>query len=287
MLKCLGRLLPAVKTLLGCALFAIGFNGFLLPNSLNAGGISGLSMAIVQLTGLGSIGTLTVLLNIPLFVLAGLRIGRRFILLSLLGTVFSSTFIDLFSKLSVTQTEPLLGCIYGGLLCGLGLGIVFASGGSTGGSDIVVRLVKRRQPGLPIGTIAICFDMLVAVLNGMVSGDISRTLYSGIAIFISGQVVDAVVYRFDYSRVAWIISKNHEVIVSAIARELGRGATLLNGEGSYSGTSLRIVLTAVKRQQLADLKRLVADLDPQAFVIVQEAHQVLGDGFLRNFADSL
>ena len=281
------NLISILQILVGSMLFALGFDLFLAPNAINVGGLSGLSQALVVLTKFGSVGLLTAMLNIPLFLIGGLRIGKKFFALSLLGAAGVSVFIDLFAKLPVIPTEPLVGCLYGGVCCGLGLGIVFTTGGSTGGSDIVVRLIKKSRPELQVGTVAIAFDALVAILNGIVTKDTSKIFYTGIAIFISGQIVDAVVYRFDYSRVALIISAHHEAIVAAIAKELDRGATLLKGEGSYTGNPMKVILTAVKRQQLAELKRLVAQIDPDAFVIVQEAHQVLGDGFSRYSGDSL
>ncbi len=287
----MGALRRPVKTLgkilIGCILFSLGFNLFLEPNGLNAGGISGLSMVIVRLLGVGTIGSLTAIMNLPLFALGGMKIGRKFLLSSLLGMFFSAVFIDAFSALPRPETEPLVGALYGGVSCGLGLGLVFSTGGSTGGSDIIVRLLKLKWPNASIGVINICFDLVVSVLTGLSFGDISRTLYSAVAIFVAGQVVDAVVYRFDFSRVALIITGEYEAVVSRIAAELGRGATFLHGEGSYSHRDTKVILTAVKRQQLAELKRLVVEIDPNAFIIVQEAHQVLGDGFLRYSRDSL
>ncbi len=265
----------------GCLLFSLGLNLFLLPNNINAGGLSGLAMALVHLTGVGSVGTVTMLMNLPLFVLAGRKLGISFVRLSLLGTVFSAVIIDLVGFLPHPGTEPLVGCLYGGLLCGLGLGMVFASGGSTGGSDIIVRLLKQRYTGVPLGHIVVGFDLLVAVVTGVVFWDMGRTLYSVIAIVLVGRVIDAVVYRFDYSRVVLIVSRCHDVLARRIASELGRGATFLYARGSYLGEDMKVVLTAIRRQQLAELKRLVTDTDPSAFIIVQEAHQVLGDGFSR------
>lgn len=275
------------KVALGAMLFGVGFNLFLVPNGLNAGGISGLAMALVQLTGFGSVGVITAVVNLPLFALAGSKIGKNFLVASLVGMVFSSVSIDAFSTLPRPDTEPLVGALYGGTLCGFGLGIVFSAGASTGGSDIIVRLIKRRKPNLAIGAISSCFDLAVAVLTGIVFRDVNRTLYSGVAIFITGRVIDAVVYRFDYSRVALIISREYETIAGAITGQLARGVTFLHGEGCYSHRNTKVILTAVKRQQLAELKALVSDIDPDAFVIVQEAHQVLGDGFSRYSKDSL
>lgn len=276
-----------IKTVCGCAVFALGFDLFLLPNQLNAGGISGLAMIIVYLTDIGTIGSVTAVVNLPLFVLAGVKIGRKFFLGSLLGMLLSSTFIDLFATLPHPAVEPLMGALYGGAFCGLGLGIVLSTGGSTGGSDIIVRLVKRKWRDIPLGIISSCFDFCVVALTGLVFGDAAQALYSGVAIFVAGRVIDAVVYSFDYSRVALVISKNYEGIASAIAEHLARGVTFLEGQGYYTRTGTKVILTAVKRQQLAELKSLVVGIDPDAFIIVQEAHQVLGDGFIRYSKDSL
>lgn len=269
------------ENILGSTLFALGFALFLAPNSINTGGISGLAMVLVEVLGIGSVGSLSILVNLPLFVLGGLKIGRRFFAGSLLGMLLSSVLIDAFSGLSFTTPEPLLGVLYGGVICGLGLGVVFVSGTSTGGSDILVRLLKLRYRNVPIGQISMIFDGLVVILTGIAFQDVSKALYSGVTVFLCGKMVDAVVYKFDYSKVALIISPAYEAIAEEIGKKLDRGATFLHAEGSYSGNSTKVVLVAVKKQQLAELTELVSELDPDAFIIVQEAHQVLGDGFKR------
>ena len=281
------NVLNGLKITVGCALFGLGFNLFLLPNDLNAGGITGLSMMLVHLLGVGTVGMFTALMNLPLFALAGVKIGKRFFIGSLIGMVLVAVFIDLFAVLPMLQTEPLVGCLYGGVICGFGLGLVFSTGASTGGSDIIVRLAKRKWRDVPIGTINIMFDLCVAVLTGIVFGDITRTLYSGVAIFVSGQVVDAVVYRFDYSKTALITSNKSEELAALIYQKLDRGATFLHGEGSFTHKQTKVILTAVKRRQVSELKQLVSEADPEAFIILQEAHQVLGDGFSHYTKDSL
>ncbi len=275
------------KLIAGGVLFALGFNLFLVPNGLNAGGLSGLAMVLVHLLDFGSVGAVTAVVNLPLFLFGGKKIGKRFFIGSLIGMAALSAAIDLLASLPVPKTEPLIAALYGGALCGIGIGIVFAAGASTGGSDIVVRLLKMRYQHVPIGMISMCFDLTVAVLTGLVFQDISRTLYSGVAIFITGKVIDAVVYRFDYSKVAIIVSRQYDAIACAVGQKLDRGATFLHGQGVYSGNETKVVLTAVKRQQIAELKALVVEIDPDAFIIVQEAHQVLGDGFARYSKDSL
>ena len=274
-------------TALGSAAFALGFAIFLEPNDINTGGISGLAQALAHILGLRNVGTLTMLLNLPLFLLGGFRVGKRFFVGSLLGTLVSGTLIDVFSLISIGPQDTLVSGIYGGLFCGLGIGIVFAAGTSTGGSDIAVRLLKQRYRNVPIGIISTAFDIGVVILTGIVFRDISRALISGVVVFITGRVMDVVIYRFDYSKVAFIISDRAEQIAKDICDKLDRGATFLHGQGYYSGQEKKVVLTVVKKRQLADLKELVMELDKDAFVIVQEAHQVLGDGFSHYSKDAL
>ena len=276
-----------VCTVIGSTLFALGFALFLVPNNINTGGVSGLAMILRKLLGFGSVGALTMAINIPLFLLGGAKIGKQFFWGSLIGMVVSSVMIDVFGYIPVSPSETMIGALYGGVLCGAGLGMVFVAGASTGGSDIMVRLLKKKYRNVPIGRISIMFDATVVLLTGLVFQDISKALYSGIVVFVCGQVIDAVVYRFDYSRVALIISKEHEAIVKAIDRKLERGATYLHGAGSYTKQDMEVVLTVVRKGQLAELKELVMDVDPNAFVIVQEAHQVLGDGFSDYSPDAL
>ena len=275
------------KIIIGDILFALGFNLFLQPNGLNAGGLSGLAMVLVHFLGFGTVGIITAVVNLPLFIIGGKKIGKNFFFGSLLGMVFLSLAIDLLAWLPVPEVEPLIAALYGGVICGAGLGVVFTSGASTGGSDIVVRLLKLRYRHIPIGMINICFDLCVATLTGLAFQDLSSALYSGVAIFITGNVVDSVVYRFDYSKVALIISPKYEEVAKMITNQLERGATYLHGQGVYRGTDTKVVLTAVKKQQLPELKRLVSEIDPNAFVIVQEAHQVLGDGFSKYSKEEL
>ena len=274
-------------TIFGSTVFALGFALFLAPNDMNAGGISGLAMVFVELTGLGSVGLLSILINLPLFLLGGLKIGRRFFAGSLLGMMLSSVLIDAFAVIPMPAVEPLIGVLYGSVLCGFGLGVVFVCGTSTGGSDILVRLLKLRYRNVPIGQISLCFDAVVVALTGLVFHDISKALYTGVTVYVSSKVIDAVVYRFDYSKVALIISSEYQAIAEAIGTRLDRGATYLLAEGSYTHRETKVVLAAVKKQQLAELKELVMQIDAKAFVIVQEAHQVLGDGFSRYHKHSL
>ena len=276
-----------LTTILGSLLFALGFDLFLLPHELNAGGVTGLAMVIHELIPFVSVGIIQIIINLPLFLFGGMKIGKKFFVGSLLGMASSALFIDLFAALPVPQSEPLLGLIYGSLLCGTGIGVVFAGGTSTGGSDILVRLLKLRLRNVPVGQICLCIDLAVAILTGLVFGDVTKTLYTGVTVFLTSKIMDAVIYRFDYSKVALIITAQYETVAKAVGEKLSRGTTYLYGEGAYTGKQTKVVLTAIKRQQLAELKELVTDIDPDAFIILQEAHQVLGDGFTRYSKNSL
>ena len=276
-----------ILTALGSAVFALGFSLFLEPNNINAGGISGLAQAVAHIFGLENVGVLSVILNLPLFFVGGIRVGKRFFAGSLLGTLVSGFLIDAFALISIGPQDTLVSGIYGGLLCGLGIGIVFTAGTSTGGSDILVRLLKLRYRNVPIGMISTAFDACVVILTGIVFRDLSRALFSGIVVFLMGRVMDVVVYRFDYSKVALIVSDQAEEIAKDICDKLDRGVTFLHGQGYYSRQEKNVVLTVVKKRQLAELKELVMERDENAFVIVQEAHQVLGDGFSRYSKDAL
>lgn len=279
MKKKIKALLWCGKIILGSMLYALGFNLFLNPNHLNAGGVTGLLMVLIHLIKFGSMGALTMIVNLILLAIGRLRIGKKYFWGSMIGAVSVSILLDLMALLPAPEVEPLMAAIYGGGLCGLGLGMTCAIGASTGGGDIIVRLLKLKFQNIPIGVINICFDLFVAVLTGIVFQDITRVLYAGVAIYVSGQVIDMVVYQFDYSKVVMVVSERHDDIAKAIGTRLGRGATFLDGHGAYTGKATKVVLAVVKKQQITDLKKLVTELDENAFVVVQEAHQVLGRGF--------
>lgn len=273
--------------LLGCIVFALGFDLFLAPNEINCGGISGLGQVLEAWTGFGTVGLFTALMNIPLFIIGGKRIGRRFFFGSLVGMIGMSVFIDLFAFIQLPAGEPLLCALYGGVITGVGMGLVYMSTMSSGGTDIIVRLVKKSYPNFSIGSISLTLDMLVVCLTGIVFRDLTKSLYSGVVLFVSSRIIDAVLYSFDYSKVALIISAKYEEIATMIDSRLRRGVTFLDGQGFYLRKNTKVILTAIKRQQLAELKERASEIDPDAFIIIQEAHQVLGDGFRRFSKDDL
>ena len=255
---------------LGSLLYALNFDLFLEPGGISSGGVSGIAMIIVYAAHpkFLTVGILNAMINIPLFLCGLKKIGRHFFFGSLYSTVLTSVFLDLFARiLPVPAVEPLVAALFGGVFMGVSLGLVFLGNASTGGVDIVARLMKLKFRNFPIGKIILCMDLTIAVITGVVYRDFNNTLYSVIAMVVSSM--------------ALIITEKYEAIATAIDSQLDRGVTLLKGQGYYKRQDKMVLLSAVKRKQLAELKELVMDIDPDAFIILQDAHQVLGDGFKR------
>ena len=273
--------LDVLLIMFGSAVYAVAFDLFLAPNEINGGGVSGAAMVFCKLTGLGTVGVVSIVINVPLFLAGWRRLGRKFFLGSLLGMLVSSVLIDVLAAVPAPKTEPLLGALYGGVLSGLGIGLVFTRGASTGGVDIAARLLKQRLRNMSMGHLMLAVDGVVVVLTGVAFRDVNAVLYCAVTLYVSSITLDGMVYGFEYSKVALIITEKYEAIATAIDSQLDRGVTLLKGQGYYKRQDKMVLLSAVKRKQLAELKALVMDIDPDAFIILQDAHQVLGDGFKR------
>ena len=273
------HLTDAVIIIAGSAIYALGLVIFLEPNNIAPGGVSGIALIINFIFPSASVGVLIIVLNIPLF-LAGWKFeGKPFLFKSLFGTVISSIMIDLFTGIFTYTDDSLLAAIYGGLLIGVGLGLVFTRGATTGGSDIIGRLLKVKFPYLSMGRLILFADIIVVTMAAIVFGHFNYALYALIALSICSVVLDKVLYGVDTAKVAYIISSRPEEVFERIDTELERGATYLNGEGAHSGRPTKVILTAIKLQQIAELKQIVRDVDPESFVIISDAHEVLGYGF--------
>ena len=252
---------------------------FMSPNSIAPGGVTGISMIVNHLLPRLPVGGLIIVINLPLFVMGWRSEGRTFLLKSVAGTALSSVFIDLFSgRFSYTE-DALMAAIYGGLLMGAGLGLVLSRGATTGGSDIAGRLLLNRFPYMSFGRVIFAVDLCVITLAAAVFRHISYALYSIISLYVSSIVIDGILYGSDPAKIAYIMTPRTREVVEAIGKQLSRGATLLNGEGAYTGRPQQVVLCAIKRRQIAALKELVINVDPDAFMIITEAHEVLGRGF--------
>ncbi len=269
---------------LGSIISCSGFVMFFEPAGINCGGISGVAMLIKEVvkSPYVTIGLVSAIINIPLFLVGFKKIGKYFFFGSMLGMAISALGFDLLGKvLPIPEVEPLVAVIFGATIIGVGLGIVFLAGASTGGVDIVARLLKLKFRNCPIGKLILVFDMCTAVATGIVYKNFNNTLYSALALFLVSVVLDYVIYSMDYAKVAYVITDKHEEVAKVIAQDMERGVTLLQGKGYYTQADKQVILCAVKRKQVAELKEQVYRVDPKAFVILQDAHQVLGDGFKR------
>ncbi|MPM00499.1 hypothetical protein SDC9_46725 [bioreactor metagenome] len=265
---------------LACAVYAFGFNCFFMPGHIAYGGVTGIAQIINAIFGWPSIGVLIIAMNIPIFLAGWHFLGRKLLITSLYAMGLSSVFIDLLASFyTFTAMDPLLASIYGGITIGFSMGIILLQGATTGGTDIGARLLKLRLAWLPIGRLVLFLDLSVIVAAALVFRTINSALYGGISLYISTLVMDGVVYGLDTARVAYIISEHPHEIANAISQELDRGATILNGEGAWSGKPKNVLLCAFKKRQIVTLKRLIKQLDPNAFLIVCDAHEVLGEGF--------
>lgn len=265
---------------LGCVIYALAFNWCYAPNQIAYGGFTGLAQILNSFGGFLSVGVLVFLMNLPLFFLGWRLLGGGLLVSSLYAMTLSSLFIDLLgAAVTFSPMEPLLACIYGGVLMGASLGVVFLQGATTGGTDLIARLLKLRLAWLPMGKLLMVIDLVVIVAVAVAFGNLNSALYGLVALYISTLVMDMVLYGLDNAKVAYIISDRHREISDAIIRDIDRGVTILHGEGAYSGAEKKVLLVAFKQRQIVAIKRLVKELDPAAFIIVCEAHEVLGDGF--------
>lgn len=266
--------------LLGCIVMAAGFSFFTYPNNIVSGGVTGVSQILNLLTGL-PVGVMVIAMNIPLFVVAWKKFGMRFIIYSLIGTVVSSVFIDLFNSLNLALTnDTLLASVYGGLVKGAGFGLIYRTGATSGGSDIAVRLLRRKYSYVNFGTLSLLLDVVVVTAFAVIFRKFDSAMYTVIMMFVSSRVVNLILYGLSNSSVCYIVTTKPKAIAHEIGRQLSRGATILQGEGAYSGEERDVILCAVKRQQIAALKRIVLAEDEHAFVIVTESHEVFGKNFL-------
>ena len=270
----------AILTILvGCAIAGMSFSFLTYPNNIVSGGLTGIGQILNLLTGL-PVGVMVIVMNVPLFLVAWRSFGLRFIIYSLVGMVGSSVAIDLFSLLHITLTNDiLLAAVYGGLLKGLGYGLIFTAGGTSGGTDIMSRMLRRKYAHIQLGNISLLLDATVVVAFAIIFKRFDAAMYTIITMFVSSRVINLLLYGMANSSVCYIVTSYPHEVAKSIGDKLLRGATLLKGEGAYTGEERDVVLCAVKHQQIPALKRIVSAIDEHAFVIVTQSHEVFGKNF--------
>lgn len=263
-------------------LFALGFDWLFVPNSIGLGGMTALGQTVNHLFPAVPVGTVVLVANIPLFLLGWKFLGGSVLISSLYAMAATSILVDLFDVLfTFSPMEPILASIFGGVLIGLSLGVIFAQGATTGGTDLIARLLKLPFGWLPMGKLLLGVDLVLLGLVSLVFGSMESALYGLIALYISSVVTDWVLYGMDSSKVAYIITREPRAVADAVLHELDRGVTVLKGEGAWSGEDRPVLMCAFKQRQIVVLKELIHRSDPEAFMIVCNAHEVLGLGFRR------
>ena len=266
----------------GVFVCALAYNMFLIPNDIAPGGFTGIGQLVSHATG-WPVGTITLALNIPLFLLSARTLGLSFGVRSLAATIGLSLMIDFLPIPSVIPTDTtekmLLASVFGGVLGGAGFGLIIRGGATTGGSDMLARLVKERIPSFSIGGIMFAVDAIVIIASAFVF-DIVSAMFALISTFLMSHVIDMLVDGLTSARAYFIISSESEKIAGRIMDELERGVTGLSGRGMYSGTDKNVLLCVVNRMESVRLRSIVAEIDPAAFVIATNVHEALGEGFM-------
>ena len=270
---------PYVLITLSCIPYAFAFNVFYAPNNFTCGGFTGIAQIIHAFFPQIGVGVMVILLNVPLFVLSLRRFGVRVQLYSMFAMALSSAMLDGLAALYAFEPlEPLLACLYGGVLLGASLGWMLREEATTGGTELAAKLLKCAIPHLSIGKLCMALDLLVIVAYAAVFRSVENALYGAVALYVSSNVMDLVVYGGKAAKVAYIISPAHEQITQQLLAN-DMGVTLLHARGAYSGGENPVLLCAIRRREIVWVRRVVKELDPNAFFIVCDAREVLGEGF--------
>ena len=263
----------------GSAIFSVSVNMFSAPNNIVQGGLTGIGTVANYLLSL-PIGTVMLVLNIPLFALALCHLRLKFVVKTVISTVIFTSLIDLGSYvIPPYKGDMLLGCIFCGMLSGAGLALVFLTGATTGGTDIIAMLVRKKKNNISIGNIMLLADLVVILLSYVVYREIESIMYAVIVIYISAKSIDFVLYGREHTKVIFIITAEKEAVLSAILLEVGRGASVLPVTGGYTGKDKSLIFCAAKKMQIREILRLTRTIDPKAFTVICDAGQVVGEGF--------
>lgn len=267
---------------LGSVLYSLSFDWFYVPNQIGFGGLTALGMILNYLSPAIPIGMVVLILNIPLFLLGWKFLGGHTLVSSLFAMTATSVLVDLIAAMyTFPSMDPMLAAIFGGVSLGVSLGMIFSKGATTGGTDLTARLLKLPFAWLPMGKLLMVVDLTMLLSVSLVFRSMESAMYGMISLYISTLVMDGVLYGLDQSKVAYIVTTRPQEIAAEIDRQMDRGATFLHGEGSFSREEKLVLMCAFKQKQIVPLKALVHELDPEAFLIVCDAHEVLGLGFRR------
>ena len=271
-------ILEIFGTILGAFVIAIAVSLFLLPNKLSSGGVAGIATITYYLFHM-PMGISMLIINIPLFFMSILKIGKTFFVKSIIGTITLSVFIDVLDKLTPLTEDKFLACIYGGILMGVGTAILLKVNSSTGGTDLFSYIAKIYKPTIKVGEIIFLIDILIVAFNMIFLREIEIGLYSAIAIYLMGKIIDILFEGIYFTKLIYIISDKAEEIAKEIAKEIGRGTTGIYGKGMYTNSDKLILMCAVTRKDIAKAIQIIRKIDKRSFVIITNSREVIGLGF--------
>lgn len=270
----------------GTFIFGMALSLFIDPNDFAPGGASGLAIVLNRVIPLET-GTLFLLINIPIMLLGAWQFGGKFILATLYATLMSSLFTNFFKQLPPLTNEPVLAAIFGGALLALGMGMVLRNGATTGGSDIIVKCLRRQKPYMKTGTLFLLVDAVVIVIGGIIFRNVEAMLYSVLSVAVSSVVLDMVLYGRDEAKLIYIVSDHYEEIARRILEEIDIGVTYLKGIGGYEKKEKNVILCVVKKPSAHKVEEIVKQEDTAAFMIISSASEIYGEGYKSYFGEKL
>ena len=272
--------------LVGCFFYAAGIGLFLDPNMLAPGGVVGISV-ILSHSLAGDTGTWYFLLNIPIITLGWWKFGGRFIINSFYAIALNSIFTNIFSIFPAVTNNKLLAAVAGSLLVGSGLGLVLKTGATTGGMDIVIKILRRKYPSIKTSTFFVTIDLIIVAISGCVFRDFNLAMYAFITVALNGKVMEYILYGEDEANLIYIVAEQPEMMLQRILSEMDIGATILSGKGAYSNREKQIIMCVVKKRTTPVLQEIIREEDPTAFLIISSANEIYGEGYKNIALDPL
>lgn len=266
--------------------YAVGIAFFLSPNSLAPGGVTGIAIILNAISGLET-GTLMWLINIPLILLGMWKFGWRFILSTLYCTTISSLFTNILEPYGPLTRDPFLAALAGSTLMAVGMGWIFKAGATTGGTDIIVKVIRLKVPHLKTGSLFMMTDTAIVAASAFVFKDVEKAMYAGLTVFLVSTILDLVLYGRDGAKLIYIISDHADAITDRLLTQLDVGVTHIQGRGCYSGKEKNVILCAVKKTVLPKAEAIVKEEDPLAFLIITSATEIYGEGYKSYFSEKL
>lgn len=263
---------------IGAFIYAVAISLFLDPNKLAPGGVSGLAIIINHYTSF-STGMMTLIINIPLMILGIWKFGLKFFVSTIVATTLGSIFIDVLAPIGAIADDRILCAIVGGALIGISLGFIFKAGATTGGTDIVARLLKLRFPHVETGSLFMTIDSVVVAASAIAFKDVEVALYAAICVFLTGKVFDLVLYGTQEAKLLIIISDKENEIAERLLNDIDTGMTYLHGVGGYSEKNKKVIMCAIKKQMLPKVEDMIKEIDLNAFIIVTSANEIVGQGY--------